>query len=153
MTRQARPAQPPSPAAALRAELATLGPYFAIEAHSPRTKTRGPWQPLSTLLGSPQALQTPIGDVRASLAAAAGRPAGQIEFRTAASVTQLGITARLICPALGSAVLGTAIAIDAAHTRWIPTLGGPFRLSLLQTAFPDPPHRSTPAVSGLFICT
>ena len=148
MTHRARPAQPPSPAAALLAGLAALGPYFTIEAHGPRTRPRGSWQPLADLLGSPQALQTRIGDVRAALAAAAGRPAGQIEFRIAASVTQLGIAARLICPALGSAALGTPVTIDAAHTRWVPALGGPFRLSLPQTAFPGPPDHATAADTG-----
>ena len=138
MTRRTRPAQPLSPAVELLAELATLGPYFAIEAHGPHSRMRGPWQPLSTLLGSPQAVSTRIGEVRESLAAAAGRPAGQIEFRAAASVAQLGIAARLICPVFGSAVLDAEIPIDVAYARWVPALGGPFRLSLPETAFPAP---------------
>ena len=72
----------------------------------------------------------------AGLAAASGRPAEQIEFRVAASVAQLGIAARLICPAFGSAVLDAEISIDVAYARWVPALGGPFRLSLPETAFP-----------------
>jgi hypothetical protein len=70
------------------------------------------------------------------LAAASGRPAEQIEFRVAASVAQFGIAARLICPVFGSAVLDAEIPIDVAYARWVPALGGPFRLSLPETAFP-----------------
>ena len=95
-------------------------------------------EPLSTLLGSPQALRTRIAEVQAGLAAASGRPAEQIEFRVAASVAQLGIAVRLICPVFGSAVLDAEIPIDVAYARWVPALGGPFRLSLPETAFPAP---------------
>jgi Probable cobalt transporter subunit (CbtA)/FhuF 2Fe-2S C-terminal domain len=127
---------------------ATLGPYFAIEAYGPRSRMRGPWQPLSTLLGSPREVSTRIGEVRESLAVAAGRPAGQIEFRAAASVAQLGIAARLICPVFGSAVLGAELPIDIAHARWVPTLGGPFPLSLPETAFSTLPGHGTSSDPG-----
>jgi hypothetical protein len=132
----------------MRAELATLGPYFAIEAHGALTRTRRPWQPLSTLLGSPQALRTRIAEVQAGLAAASGRPADQIEFRVAASVAQLGIAARLICPVFGSAVLGAELPIDVAHARWIPALGGPFPLSLPETGLSTPTGHGTSSDPG-----
>jgi hypothetical protein len=85
-------------------------------------------------------------DVRAALAATAGRPPEQIEFRVAASVTHLGLAARLISPALASAVLGSPLRVDAAQAWWVPALGGPFRLSLSDAAFESTPGRSeTPA--------
>jgi hypothetical protein len=136
---QAGPAQPPPPATGLVAGLASLGPYFAVETHHPSARIRRPWQPLSSLLGSPQALSTRITDVRGALAATAGRPRDQVEFRVAASVTQLGLAARLISPALGSAVLGFALPVDPARAWWVPALGGPFRLSLPETAIESSP--------------
>ena len=116
--------------AGLLAELATLGPFFAVQTHCPGGEVPAPWQPLDTLLGSATALAARIGAVRDSLAAAAGRPASRIELRVAASVAQLGIAARLISPVLGSAVLGVPLGIDAGQARWIPATGGPFPLSL-----------------------
>lgn len=116
--------------AGLLAELAGLGPFFSVEMHHPRQVRPAPWQPLSELLGSAAALAARIGTVRDSLARAAGCPASQIELRVAASVTQLGIAARLISPALGSAVLGVPVGIDAGLAYWVPAIGGPFQLSL-----------------------
>lgn len=123
------------------AELAGLGPFFAVQTHRPGQAIPAPWQPLDTLLGSAAALGTRIDAVRDSLAAAAGRPASQVELRVAASVAQLGIAARLISPALGAAVLGIPVHIDLGQARWVPAVGGPFRLSLAVPATPDrPPH-------------
>ena len=85
------------------AELAQLGPYFAVSIHPPGRSLPSPWRPLSTLLDSPEDLQRRIVEVRAALAA--GRPPDAVEFRVAASVTHLGVAARLISPALGTAVL------------------------------------------------
>jgi hypothetical protein len=106
-----------------------------------------PWQPLSSLFGSPQALTAQITDVRAALAAAADRPPEQIEFRVAASVTHLGLAARLISPALASAVLGIPLRVDVAQAWWVPALGGPFRLSLPDAAFEGPGFGSAPGRS------
>jgi hypothetical protein len=120
--------------ARLLADLAALGPYFAVEVHRPGTPPCPPWQPLGELIGSPDALAGRIGEVRERLAAAAGRPAAAVEFRVAASIAQLGLCARLLSPVLGAAVAGRVLTVDAAQARWIPALGGPFRLSLADTA-------------------
>jgi len=120
--------------ARLRADLAALGPYFAVETHQPGSPVPGPWQPLGELLSSPDALAARIGEVRDRLAAAAGRPASGVEFRVAASIAQLGLCARLLSPALGAAASGWALPVDTAQARWIPSLGGPFGLSLPETA-------------------
>jgi hypothetical protein len=147
VTPRPRPACSPSPAEALRAELAALGPFFAIETHSSRTEVRSPWQPLSPLFSSAEALAIRIDGVRSSLAAAEC-PSGTIEFRVAASVAQLGLCARLISPALGSAVLGEPLPIDIMSARWVPGLGGPFRLSLPETAFSALTRQGSPAGTG-----
>ena len=119
-----------SAAARLRADLAALGPYFAVDVHRPGAPLRSPWQPLGELIGSPDALAARSGEVRGRLAAAASCPAADVEFRVAASIAQLGLCARLLSPALGAAALGQALSVDTAQARWVPALGGPFRLSL-----------------------
>lgn len=134
--------QHPSASAPLLAGLATLGPYFAVETHDPRSRPQEPWQPLSAVLGSAEALNDRITEVRARLAATAGCPPGNVELRVAASVAQLGLVARLISPALGSAVLGVALPMDVTGIWWIPALGGPFPLSLPRTALAGTPRGS-----------
>jgi hypothetical protein len=185
VTREARPAAgawPPArearPAswARLLADLAALGPYFAIDIHRVGSAPCPPWRPLGELIGAPDppdppqqpdppdppqppeppdapeppeppdppqppdprdapdALAGRIGEVRERLAAAAGRPAAAVEFRVAASIAQLGLCARLLSPVLGAAATGRALRLDTGQAWWIPALGGPFRLSLPDTA-------------------
>ena len=129
MTRETAPAAAPR----LLADLAALGPYFAVDVHRPGSPPLPPWQPLGELVSSPGALAVRIGEVRERLAAA-GCPPGSVEFRVAASIAQLGLCARLLSPALGAAAAGRALPVDTAQARWIPALGGPFRLSLPDTA-------------------
>jgi len=125
---------PPAAAARLLADLAALGPYFTVDVHRPGSPLRPPWQPLGDLTGSPDALAGRIGEVRERLAVAAGCPAAAVEFRVAASIAQLGLCARLLSPALGAAAAGRALPVDLGQARWVPALGGPFRLSLPDTA-------------------
>jgi hypothetical protein len=137
VTQGSRPAADPAarPVLARRlAELAELGPYFAVDSHPPGSPVGPPWQPLGELISAPGALAARIGDVRARLAAAAGCQAADVEFRVAASVAQLGLCARLLSPVLGAAAAGWALPADTAQARWVPALGGPFRLSLPETA-------------------
>jgi hypothetical protein len=115
------------------AELAQLGPYFAVKLHPPGQPLADPWRPLSSLLDSPDDLRQRIADVRSTLAA--DRPPGAVEFRVAASVTHLGVAARLISPVLGTAVLlGWVPRMDPADVGWQPVLGGPLPLSLPASA-------------------
>ena len=122
------------------AELARLGPYFAVSMHPPGQSLPASWRPLSTLLDSPQDLRQRIAEVRSALAA--GRPPDTVEFRVAASVTHLGVAARLISPTLGMAVLsGRAPRMDPAEVHWQPVLGGPLPLSLPASALAGPGPR------------
>ncbi|HET9972280.1 MAG TPA: (2Fe-2S)-binding protein [Streptosporangiaceae bacterium] len=156
MTRSSAPAARTATAGRL-AELAALGPYFGIEIHPAGEPPGPPWQPLGALTGagssssaptgavsSPGTLAARIGEVRERLAAAAGCAAGDVEFRVAASVAQLGLCARLLSPVLGAAAAGWALPVDAARARWIPALGGPFRLSLPETAAGAAPATPVP---------
>ena len=116
-------------AARYAAELAQLGPYFAVSIHPPGQPLPASWRPLSTLLDSPDDLQQRIAEVRAALAA--DRPPDAVEFRVAASVTHLGVAARLISPVLGTAILlGRVPRTDPAEVHWQSVLGGPLPLSL-----------------------
>ena len=123
MTRRADPGAPDC------APLAELGAFFAVAQHDPRSPVAAPWLPLDALTGSALVLRDRIAAVRSALAAAAGCGPQAVEFRVAASVTQLGIAARLISPALGMAVVSGAV-LRVAAARWQPTLGGAFPLSL-----------------------
>lgn len=136
---------PPAAGARLLADLAALGPYFAVDVHRPGSPVRPPWQPLSELTDSPGALAGRIGEVRERLAAAAGCPAAAVEFRVAASIAQLGLCARLLSPALGAAAAGRALSIEVAQARWVPALGGPFRLSLAEEAMAAGPDTAATA--------
>ena len=127
-----------SATAGLLADLAALGPYFAVDVHRPGSPPPPPWQPLDALIGSPDALAGRIGEVRERLAAAAGLPATAVEFRVAASIAQLGLCARLLSPALGAAAAGRALPVDVGQARWVPALGGPFRLSLAEAPVAEP---------------
>jgi hypothetical protein len=127
-------AVPPTAGARLLADLAALGPYFAVDVHRPGSPVRPPWQPFGELISSPGVLACRIGEVRERLAAAAGHPAAAVEFRVAASIAQLGLCARLLSPVLGAAATGRALRLDTGQAWWIPALGGPFRLSLPDTA-------------------
>ena len=138
-------AVPPTAGARLLADLAALGPYFAVDVHRPGSPVRPPWQPLGELTSSPGALARRIGEVRERLAAAAGCPAAAVEFRVAASIAQLGLCARLLSPALGAAAAGRALPVDIAQARWIPVLGGPFRLSLAEEAVAAEPGAAATA--------
>jgi hypothetical protein len=129
----------------LLADLAALGPYFAVDVHRPGSPMRPPWQPLGELTSSPGALAGRIGEVRERLATAAGCPAAAVEFRVAASIAQLGLCARLLSPALGAAATGRALPVDTTQARWIPVLGGPFRLSLAEEAIAAEPGAAATA--------
>ena len=150
----------PTPSAAgagLLADLAALGPYFAVEVHRPGSPLRPPWQSLGELTVSPGALAGRIGEVRERLAAAAGYPDAAVEFRVAASIAQLGLCARLLSPAIGAAATGRTLPVDVGQARWVPALGGPFRLSLPEAAVPEAavpeaavaPEASTAATDAL----
>jgi hypothetical protein len=111
-------------------ELAELGPFFALDWHSPDTAPAEPWRSMTDLVDG-DALAVRVAAVRAALAAAGGLRPESIEPRVAASIAQLGLVARLISPVLGLAVLtGGVPEVELRHVRWQPVLGGPFPLSV-----------------------
>jgi ferric iron reductase protein FhuF len=117
--------------AGVLAELAGLGPFFALDSHPARSSPALPWRPLEELFEQPQALQARVAAVREALARAGGLSPAAVELRVAASMAQLGLSARLICPPLGVAVLtGGLLVVEPARMRWQPGAGGAVALSV-----------------------
>jgi FhuF-like iron-sulfur protein len=123
------------PADAVARDLTALGPFFAIQTHRPDSLPHDPWHPMSELVEDPAVLIDRVRAVRAHLAAAGGQPTDAVELRVAASVTHLGLVARLISPTLGVAVAdGLLLEVDLEGTRWQHVLGGAFPLSVSRNA-------------------
>ncbi|HEY2042009.1 MAG TPA: (2Fe-2S)-binding protein [Jatrophihabitans sp.] len=113
------------------AELASFGPFFVVESHPVAAAPSGAWRPLAELVDDPDALPGRVLSVRAALATAAGREPDAIELRVAASVTQLGLVARVLSPALAVAVIsGQILDVELTRLWWQPELGGGFPLSV-----------------------
>ncbi|HEY0719290.1 MAG TPA: hypothetical protein VGD68_16885, partial [Streptosporangiaceae bacterium] len=136
------------PAAVMLTGLRALGPYFAVGSHDPGSPVTAPWRPLSDLLGSSAALGERAGQVRAALARAGGLAPGQVEFRAAASVSHLGLAARLFAPAFGAALLGRRVLpFDPDQARWVPAEGSLFPLSVPGTDLEGAGDRDALALS------
>ena len=124
------------PGAATLDQLAALGPFFALHTHHRDQPASTPWQELRTLVEDPDVLRERVDGVRGHLAAAGAQRPADVELRVAASVTQLGLTARLVSPALAVAVLSGSWPRPAlALARWQPVPGGAFPLSFDAAAF------------------
>lgn len=77
-----------------------------------------------------------VAAARSSLAERAGLPLEQIEERAAASISFLGLAARLVAPALGgAALLGSVPDPHPAAVRWQPLVGGPLPMAWLEIAW------------------
>jgi hypothetical protein len=102
-----------------------LGPLFAVDLHDDQNPSP-PWRLFAELIGDSEVLGRRVEAVRVALARD-----GQVEPRVAASVTQLGLVARLLAPALAAEVLGHRPFDLRADTRWWQDqLGGPFPVSV-----------------------
>ncbi|MGH3718070.1 MAG: (2Fe-2S)-binding protein [Pseudonocardiaceae bacterium] len=112
-------------------DLAAFGPFFAVHTHTPNSGPREPWHAMNELVEDPDVLRDRVAAVRARLAAAGGQAPDAVEVRVAASVTHLGLIARLVSPALAVAVIaGDLLEVDLARVRWQRVLGGAFPLSV-----------------------
>ena len=144
----------PGGAAAALAEAAGWGPFFAVETHEPDAVARPPWRPLRELIDDPDVLPDRVARVRAYLAAANERDPADVPVRAAASVAQMGVTARLVSPVLAVAVR-TGHVLDLAGAWWRPELGGAFPLSLtVRPVHPEPGddlHAVADAVARRFL--
>jgi hypothetical protein len=127
-------------------EIAELGPFFAVQTHSPGSSTMDPWQNMSALVQDPAALSGRVLAVRGLLAAAGGQDPEAVEIRVAASVTHLGLAARLLSPALAAAVLyGLLLTPALRDIRWQPVTGGPIPMSVSLLALREPGRSGMPS--------
>jgi hypothetical protein len=109
-----------------------LGPFFAVHTHR-EAAPAAPWRAISELVTDPAVLRDRVRAVREYLAAGGGQAPDAVEARVAASVTHLGLVARLVSPALAVAVGdGALLDLDPHHTWWQPTIGGAFPLSVAE---------------------
>jgi FhuF 2Fe-2S C-terminal domain len=113
-------------AAALHAA-AALGPYFAVQ-----LAADGPdWLGLQTLVDDPEQLRERVATTRRLLAQRCELDPETIEERAAASIYFLGLAARLVSPALGSAVVTGAVPqLALSDVWWQPVAGGPIPIAL-----------------------
>lgn len=115
----ATPTEPPL------TELARFGPFFGLGTHA---VVSGPWRPMTDLVDDPKVLAARINRVRQALSASAGGRA--VDARVAASVTHLGLVARLVAPMIGAAALGRPVSWSLGDLAWRDELGGPYPLSV-----------------------
>lgn len=116
----------------LATELQGFGPFFTVDVHFAGDAPGGTWQPMSNLIGA--ALQPRVERVRAALAQRAGCDVAGIDIRVAASVTHLGLTARIIAPMLATAAMGIPLQWNLETLWWRDELGRPYPLSVTPLA-------------------
>lgn len=128
--------------------LGRLGSYFAVATHAPAAVPAAPWALLSELANQPDAVHDRVLRTRSALSAR--DPDHPVALRVAASVTHLGLVARVLAPVVGLTVMGfDGTALLAGHGWWQDTLGGPFPLSI-----PDPPrHQGALSLDGSWVAS
>lgn len=129
-----------------------MGAFFAVETHDAGTSPTAPWRPLRELLDQPRRLDERVHSVRAALAG--GGPVARIELRVAASITHLGVVARLLAPTIGAAALGLErAALGSDDLWWQDQLGGPFPLSIVDFTSGDAGPLVGSAVEAITVAT
>jgi len=113
-------------------EIGGLGAYFGLLTGASPPAGTEPWLPGTSLLDGSPTLVARYRQVQAALAHVAGVSVEVPEFRVAASVGQLGLAARLFCPAFGAALLGYRL--DLGDALYQPVVGGALPLFIPTTA-------------------
>ena len=117
--------------ATVRERLTALGPFFAADTHAPHTRPAAPWCSMADLLDDPRILADRVHTARVSLAGSSGQDLEAVELRVAASVTHLGLAARLLSPLLALTVLqGRTAAVGLRELHWQPAMPSIFPLSI-----------------------
>lgn len=106
--------------------LARFGPFFAVEVTASRPDG---WAPV-TALADPEVVGARVQRTAAALAAMAPDPEQAVPARVAASVTQLGLSARLVAVALAATVDNLPVP-RTQDLVYADRLGGPFPLAVL----------------------
>jgi ferric iron reductase protein FhuF len=112
---------------------AELGPYFSWA----RWPQPGQWRPLGDLLAGDVAAER-VDAAREALRTMFGVDLDAAPARVVASVTFLGLAARLVSPLLGAAVVGGALPTPAVgQLWWRPVAGGPWPMAFHQATATD----------------
>lgn len=110
-----------------------FGPFFTVQTHVAGEEPAPPWRFLSELADGSGALRDRIEAVRRNLAGRVAKSPDGVDLRVAASVTHLGVIARVIAPTIAAVVTGgPRISQKLNDVWWQDQLGGPFPLSVLQ---------------------
>jgi ferric iron reductase protein FhuF len=128
-------------------KLDALGPYFVVSWHTSGKQPQGPWRSMAELVEQSEVLATRIQRVRRALAHASARPVKDIDPQAAASLTQLGLVARVVAVAIAvMTVSGRALDARLEKLWWQDVLGGGFPLSLAmpRSRSKDEGYRDTP---------
>jgi ferric iron reductase protein FhuF len=113
-------------AAALRSA-AALGPYFSVELNADAAD----WFELGTLADDAALLHERVATTRRLLAERCGLTPETIDERATASIYFLGLSARLVSPALGAAVVtGTVPLLGVSNVHWHPADAGPIPIAV-----------------------
>ncbi|MGH3956823.1 MAG: (2Fe-2S)-binding protein [Mycobacterium sp.] len=116
-------------------ELSAFGPFFAVATHDAGETPTPPWRPMVELIDGSSALANRIDSVRSSLAERAAVGVADVDLRVAASVTHLGLVARILAPTVAAATCGELRMSQESHELWWQDeLGGPFPLSVVLRA-------------------
>lgn len=119
----------------LSAELASCGPFFAVETHDADDAPEAPWRPMAELADGSGALRARIDAVRNGLASRIGHDPDLVDLRVAASIAHLGLIARILSPVMAAAACGQLHIAQALDDLWWQDhLGGPFPLSVTARA-------------------
>lgn len=109
---------------------ATLGPFFVV-ASRPEDVPRSRWCRVSDLVRDADIIRHRVEETRRLLAAPARVDATAVEARTAASITHLGLTARLVSPLLGAALLTDVLPVVGLDSWFVgPSGSGPVAVAV-----------------------
>jgi hypothetical protein len=112
-------------------ELAAIGPFFGVDTHASSARVDGEWQMLHDLLSVPERLDRRVSAVQAALTPPSSRADPHVEIQVAASITQLGLVARILAPVIAVAALtDQRVSLCVPELWWQDRLGGPFPLSV-----------------------
>ncbi|HEX3828293.1 MAG TPA: (2Fe-2S)-binding protein [Sporichthyaceae bacterium] len=107
---------------------AAAGPFFVLDTDPPTGSATDasapPWRRFCALTEDPAVLGQRVDAVARAVADRAGIEPARVDRRSAASLVHLGLAARLVCPPLGTALLGGMLLdLDGSRLWWRDVLG------------------------------
>jgi FhuF-like iron-sulfur protein len=140
-----------SSAGAALSAAAAVGPYFGWERWD--ADDAEPWRPLADLTDGDMIAER-VEAARRVLMAMAGLGEDQLPDRPVASVTFLGLVARLVSPPLGALALGGALPLpELDQIGWRPVAGGPWPVAYRNVTALPAHGLDDPALAAAFVAT